>query len=137
MQQLDSLYSRFAKCLRKMQPKVFQHCLCLTASTFTLFCFVLWFLESKSTIMNMRRKDMYKILTQTQKFLDCWLTDITDEYEMSPFTSVSYFTRRYPTTLQSSKVALLENERENSVVVFDSSENELNTINENYPPSEK
>ena len=87
--------------------------------------------------MNMRRKDMYKILTQTQKFLDCWLTDITDEYEMSPFTSVSYFTRRYPTTLQSSKVALLENERENSVVVFDSSENELNTINENYPPSEK
>ena len=87
--------------------------------------------------MNMRRKDMYKILTQTQKFLDCWLTDITDEYEMSPFTSVSYFTRRYPTTLQSSKVALLENERENSVFVFDSSENELNTINENYPPSEK
>ena len=87
--------------------------------------------------MNIRRKDMYKILTQTQKFLDCWLTDITDEYEMSPFTSVSYFTRRYPTTLQSSKVALLENERENSVFVFDSSENELNTINENYPPSEK
>ena len=87
--------------------------------------------------MNMRRKDMYKILTQTQKFLDCWLTDITDEYEMSPFTSVSYFTRRYPTTLQSSKVALLENERENSVFVFDSSENELNTINENYPLSEK
>ena len=87
--------------------------------------------------MNIRRTDMDKILTQTQKFLDCWLTDITDEYEMSPFTSVSYFTRRYPTTLQSSKVALLENERENSVFVFDSSENELNTINENYPPSEK
>ena len=80
---------------------------------------------------------MDKILTQTQKFLDCWLTDITDEYEMSSFTSVSYFTRRYPTTLQSSKAALLENERENSVFVFDSSENELNTINENYPPSEK
>ena len=51
--------------------------------------------------------------------------------EMSGFTSVSYFARHYPTTLQSSKVALLENEREISVVVFDSSENELNAINKN------
>ena len=49
--------------------------------------------------------------------------------EMSRFTSVSYFARHYPMTLQSSKVALLENEREISVFVFDSSENELNTIN--------
>ena len=48
---------------------------------------------------------------------------------MSRFTSVSYFARHYPMTLQSSKVALLENEREISVFVFDSSENKLNTIN--------
>ena len=41
----------------------------------------------------------------------------------------SYFARRYSVTLQSSKVALLENEREISVFVFDNaSDNELNTI---------
>ena len=49
--------------------------------------------------------------------------------EMSRFTSVSYFARRYPMMVQSLKVALLENERENSVFVFDSSDSELNTIN--------
>ena len=49
--------------------------------------------------------------------------------EMSRFTSVSYFARRYPMMVQSLKVALLENERENSVLVFDSSDSELNTIN--------
>ena len=57
--------------------------------------------------------------------------------EISRFTSVSYFARRYPMTLQSSKVALLENEREISVFVYDSSENEPDTINKNWPPSEK
>ena len=51
--------------------------------------------------------------------------------EMSRFTSVSYFARRYPMMLQSSKVALLENERDISVSVFHSSDNELNTINKN------
>ena len=51
--------------------------------------------------------------------------------EMSRFTSVSYFVRRYPMTLQFSKVALLGNERKISVFVFDSSDNELNTINKN------
>ena len=51
--------------------------------------------------------------------------------EMSRFTSTSYFVRSYPMMVQSSKVALLENERENSVFVFYSSDNELNTINKN------
>ena len=49
--------------------------------------------------------------------------------EMSRFTSVSYFARHYPMMLQSLKVASLQNERENSVFVFDSSDSELNTIN--------
>ena len=79
MQQLHSLNSRFTKFLKKMQPKVFEHCLCLTASTFIFFVLHCEFFEFKSTIMNIGRKDMYKILTQTHKFFHCWLTDITDE----------------------------------------------------------
>ena len=58
--------------------------------------------------MNIRRKDMYKI---PKNFLIVDSQILQMKNEMSRFTSVSYFTRRYPVTLQSSKVALLENER--------------------------
>ena len=78
--------------------------------------------------MNIRRKDMYKI---PKNFLIVDSQILQMKNEMSRFTSVSYFARCYPMTLQSSKVALLENEREISVFAFDSSENELSTINKN------
>ena len=72
-----------------------------------------------------------KYLLKPQNFLIVYSQILQMKNEMSRFTSVPHFARSYPMTLQCSKVALLKNEREISVFVFHSSENELNTINKN------
>ena len=128
MQQLGSLHSRSTKFFKKCNQKFLNTACALQLQSSLYFVLYCEFFKSKSTIMNIRRKDMYKI---PKNFLIVDSQILQMKNEMSRFTSVSYFARCYPMTLQSSKVALLENEREISVFVFDSSENELSTINKN------
>ena len=138
MQQLDPLYSIFTKFFKKNATKSFWT-LPVPYSfnlNFILFCIVN-FVNLNLLLWIYVERICRKYLLKPKNVLIVDSQILLMRNEMSRFTSVSYFLRRYPMILQSSKISLLENERENSGFVFDYSDNELNAINKNEPPLEK